>query len=85
MCLAISARVGQLVAEDSAIVNPGGVRSEVSLALEEDVAAGDDVIVHVGYALQKPDQTETEHMLAMFAQLMNKLNSMNDLSDKSPS
>jgi len=41
MCLAIPARVEQLVGEDSAIVNLGGMRKEVSLALVDEVAVGD--------------------------------------------
>jgi len=81
MCLAIPACVEQLIAEDSAIVNLGGVRKEISLALVEDVAVGDYVIVHVGYALQKLDQAEAERTLEMFAQL----SAMNDLPDESPS
>jgi hydrogenase expression/formation protein HypC len=67
MCLAIPARIERLTAADSAIIDLGGVRKEVSLALVEDVAAGDYVIVHAGYALQRLDQEEAEHTLAMFA------------------
>jgi len=77
MCLAIPARIEQLLAGDSAIVNLGGVRKEVSLALVENVAVGDYVIVHVGYALQKLDQDEAERTLALFAEL----GAMNDLAD----
>jgi hydrogenase expression/formation protein HypC len=80
MCLAIPALIEQLIAEDSAIVNLGGVRKQVSLALVEDVAVGDYVIVHVGYALQKLDQEEAERTLALFAEL----SAMNDLPDISP-
>jgi len=69
MCLAIPACVEQLVAEDSAIVNLGGVRKEVSLTLVEDVAVGDYVIVHVGFALQKLDPEEAAQTLALFAQI----------------
>ena len=71
MCLAIPACVEQLVAGDSAIVNLGGVRKEISLALVEDVAVGDYVIVHVGYALQKLDSEEAERTLALFAEIGN--------------
>lgn len=80
MCLAIPALIEQLIAEDSAIVNLGGVRKQVSLALVEDVEVGDYVIVHVGYALQKLDQEEAERTLALFAEL----SAMNDLPDISP-
>jgi hydrogenase expression/formation protein HypC len=69
MCLAIPACVEQLTAGDSAIVNLGGVRKEISLALVEDVAVGDYVIVHVGFALQKLDPEEAAQTLALFAEI----------------
>lgn len=69
MCLAIPACVEQLIAGDSAIVNLGGVRKEISLVLVEDVAVGDYVIVHVGFALQKLDPEEAAQTLALFAEL----------------
>ncbi|HLP97106.1 MAG TPA: HypC/HybG/HupF family hydrogenase formation chaperone [Sideroxyarcus sp.] len=69
MCLAIPARIEELTAPGNAIVNLGGVRKEISLALVDDAAVGDYVIVHVGYALQKLDQEEAERTLALFAEL----------------
>ncbi|MDO8933029.1 MAG: HypC/HybG/HupF family hydrogenase formation chaperone [Rhodocyclaceae bacterium] len=69
MCLAIPARVAELLAGDAAIVDLGGVRKEVSLALVEDVAVGDYVIVHVGYALNKLDPEEAAKTLALFAEM----------------
>lgn len=69
MCLALPARIEQLIAEDSAIINLGGMRKEISLALVENIMVGDYVIVHVGYALQKLDQDEAEHTLALFAEM----------------
>jgi len=69
MCLAIPACVEQLISGDSAIVNLGGVRKEISLALLEDVAVGDYVIVHVGFALQKLDPEEAAQTLALFAEI----------------
>lgn len=69
MCLAIPARVERFVGTDSAIVDLDGVRKEISLALVEDVAVGDYVIVHVGYALQKLDEAEALQTLAMFAEM----------------
>jgi hydrogenase expression/formation protein HypC len=77
MCLAIPARVEELVDGDSAIVNLGGVRKEVSLALVDDVVVGDYLIVHVGFALQKLDPEEAARTLAMFAEL-------DDLSGEAP-
>jgi len=69
MCLAIPARIEELTTPGNAIVNLSGVRKEISLALVDDVVVGEYVIVHVGYALQKLDQEEAEHTLALFAEM----------------
>lgn len=69
MCLAIPAQIEQLTADNSAVVNLGGVRKKISLALVEEVAAGDYVIVHAGFALQKLDEAEALRTLALFAEL----------------
>ncbi len=69
MCLAIPARIEEMTTPGNAIVDLGGIRKEISLALLDDAAVGDYVIVHVGYALQKLDQEEAEHTLEMFAQI----------------
>ena len=68
MCLAIPARIVERRANDAALVDVGGVRKEVSIALVPDAAAGEYVIVHVGYALQRIDAAEAERTLALFAQ-----------------
>jgi hydrogenase expression/formation protein HypC len=69
MCLALPVRVVELTAPDTAIVDLGGIRKEISLALVDDVAVGDFVILHVGYALSKLDPVEAEKTLALFAQM----------------
>lgn len=69
MCLAIPARIEEISSAEDAIVNLGGVRKHISLALVDDVAVGDYVIVHVGFALQKLDEDEAAHTLALFAEL----------------
>lgn len=69
MCLAVPARVVELLAEDQAIVEMEGVRKQISLALLDEAAVGDYVIVHVGFALSKVDPDEAEQTLVMFAQL----------------
>lgn len=68
MCLAIPARVAELLEGDKAVVDLGGVRKEISLALVEGVSVGDYVIVHVGYALSRLDEDEARQTLALFAQ-----------------
>jgi len=67
MCLALPARVVELRSDDLGVIDLGGVRKEISLALVENVAVGDYVIVHVGYALQKLDPGEAEKTLELFA------------------
>lgn len=69
MCLAIPARVVELRDPDLAVVDLSGVQKEISLALVDDVAVGDYVIVHVGYALNKLDPNEAAKTLALFAEL----------------
>ena len=68
MCLAIPVKVVEVGADDTAIVDLGGVRKEISLALLADVQVGDYVILHVGYALSKLDPEEAEKTLALFAE-----------------
>jgi hydrogenase expression/formation protein HypC len=59
-------QVVELIRPDHAIVDLGGVRKQVSLALVDGVVAGDYVIVHVGYALARLDPIEAERTLRMF-------------------
>lgn len=69
MCLAIPARVVELGADDHAVVDLAGVRKEISLALVDNIAVGDYVIVHVGYALNKLDPEEAARTLALFTEI----------------
>jgi hydrogenase expression/formation protein HypC len=69
VCLAIPARVAELLESDNAVVELGGVRKEISLALVEGVGVGDYVIVHVGYAINRLDPDEAEKTLALFAEI----------------
>lgn len=69
MCLAIPARITEKLAGDLAVVDLGGVRKEISLALVDDAEIGDYVILHVGYALSKLDADEAANTLALFAEI----------------
>ena len=69
MCLAIPARIVELLPADMARIDLDGVVKEISLSMVEGVAVGDYVIVHVGYALQLLDPIEAAETLALFAQL----------------
>lgn len=69
MCLAIPARLVELLPGAQAIVNLGGIRKTISIALVEGVQVGDYVIVHVGHAIGQIDPVEAERTLAMFGEL----------------
>jgi len=69
MCLALPARVIERREGDQAVVDLGGVRKEISLALVPDAQVGDYVIVHVGFAIGQIDPEEAEQTLALFAEL----------------
>ena len=51
MCLALPTRLVERRDADMGVVDLGGVRKTISLALVPDAVPGDYVIVHVGYAL----------------------------------
>ena len=69
MCLAIPARVVELLPGQQAVVDLSGVRKDVSMDLVSDAQLGDYVIIHVGYAIGKIDPEEAERTLALFAEL----------------
>ena len=69
MCLALPALIIALdPANNMATASVGNVKIEVSLALIDDAALGDYVLVHVGYALNKIDEDEALKTLALFAE-----------------
>ena len=69
MCLAIPARVIEILDGDRATVELDGLRKNISLALLDGIAPGDYVILHVGYALNRLDPEEAEATLALFAEM----------------
>jgi hydrogenase expression/formation protein HypC len=69
MCLALPAEVVSIDrANDTAIVTLGPVKKEISIALLDDLAPGDFVLVHVGFALHKLSPEEAERTLALIRQ-----------------
>jgi len=65
MCLAIPALVIELLPDEMARVSLDGVVVNASVALLEDVAIGDYVVLHVGYALAKIDEDEALRTLSL--------------------
>lgn len=69
MCLALPARLVHRLDDDRAVVDLGGVRKTISVALTPEAQAGSYVIVHVGHAIGVLDADEAERTLALFAEL----------------
>jgi len=68
MCLAVPAKVIELHG-DSAIVELDGIKKETSTVLLDEVAVGDYVLLHVGFALERIDPIEAAKTLKLFDEL----------------
>ena len=69
MCLALPALLVSLLPDDEALVDLGGVRKTVNVALVPQAVPGDYVIVHVGHAIGLIDPVEAVRTLALFEEL----------------
>ena len=69
MCLALPARIAELRSPEQAVVELGGVRKTISVALTPEAAVGVYVIVHVGHAIGVLDAEEARRTLALFAEM----------------
>jgi hydrogenase expression/formation protein HypC len=69
VCLAVPVRVTVLLGDQWVETEVGGIRSRVSIALLDDVAVGDYLIVHAGFAITRLDVEEAEKSLALFAEI----------------
>jgi len=69
MCLALPARLVERLDDDQAVVDLGGIRKTISIALVPEARVGDYVIVHVGHALGLLDEAEAQATLILFAEL----------------
>ena len=73
MCLAVPGKIISINGEESlertGRVSFGGVVKEVSLAYVPEADIGDYVIVHVGFALSKVDETEAARVFDYLEQM----------------
>ena len=86
MCLAIPGEVVEAREEQGmpfAKVRFGGVVRDVCLSCQPDVAVGDFVLVHVGFAIAKIDRQEAARALTVLEQLgqIDELGPMAGLDD----
>lgn len=84
MCLGIPGRVVELRRNDGfpmGLVDFGGVRRDVCLAyVANEVALGDYVIVHVGFAISKVDEAEAIRTFAVLRE-MSRLDELDWIAD----
>jgi len=73
MCLAIPGRIISVNGADAlartGTVDFGGIQKEVSLAFVPEALVGDYVIVHVGFALSKVDESEANTVFDYLRQI----------------
>lgn len=70
MCLAIPAKIIKILGQDKAVAYLGGVEREISTILLDEIAIGDYVIIHVGFALTRLNVEEAEKTLQLLTAIM---------------
>ncbi len=68
MCLAIPMRVVKIDG-DEAVVETKGLRRSVNVSLIDNLKAGDYVIVHAGFAIEKIKELEARHTLEVLEEI----------------
>jgi hydrogenase expression/formation protein HypC len=79
MCLAIPGKVLSLdtsVQPTMGVVSFGGIQKRVCLEWTPDVALGDYVIVHVGFAISKMDEKEALETLKLIEEIDGSLDEL---------
>ncbi len=69
MCLAVPMKVVE-IEEGTAICEVDGVRRQGSLMMLDDVAVGDYVLLHAGFAIEKIDPEEAQKTLDVFREAL---------------
>lgn len=69
MCLAVPYTIKEIFDDGSARAVSGGVEVDIRLDLIDDPVAGDTVLVHAGFAIQKLDRKESEELIALWREI----------------
>jgi hydrogenase expression/formation protein HypC len=69
MCLAVPMQVAEIL-DGTAICEVDGVRREASLMMIDEVAVGDYVLIHAGFAIEKIDPVEAQRTLELFREIL---------------
>lgn len=79
MCLAVAAEVINVIDEYNADVEVQGVAMKISTMLVPKLQAGDYVLVHAGFAIEKIDQIAAEENLRIWRELQDIVDSEDDM------
>jgi hydrogenase expression/formation protein HypC len=71
MCLGVPMRVRSIEGE-TALCEIDGVERQASLMMVEDVAVGDFVLIHAGFAIEKLDEEDAQETLRLFRELLDQ-------------
>ena len=77
MCLSIPSKVVKIDRENEiATLDTMGVQREASLSLmaEEELNIGDYVLLHIGFVMNKIDETEALESLALYREIIDAMN-----------
>jgi len=66
MCLALPGKIEKINPQHQALVNFNGIQKQVNCQLVPKVKAGEFVIVHAGFAIQKLASQEALQVLELF-------------------
>jgi hydrogenase expression/formation protein HypC len=73
MCLAIPGKITSVTADDTlartGTVDFGGIQKDVNLAYVPEANVGDYVIVHVGFAISRVDESEANEVFEYLRQM----------------
>ena len=63
MCIAVPAKITEIIDADTGIADAGGVKKKICLALLENPLMGEYVIIHAGFAIERIDLKEAGETL----------------------
>lgn len=71
MCIGFPGKILSIDEQNCAVIDIGGTRREVCLDIvDEQVAIGDYVICHAGFAIHKVNEEEAAEKLALLRELL---------------
>ncbi len=69
MCLAVPVRLKEKRSDSLGVFEYAGVMKDVNLQLLDDVSAGDYILVHAGFAIERLDEAAAEETLSLMRKM----------------